>query len=86
MANGEIALEPAKELFWKDYKEGKRAWHTKDWKERKTKVIKDKCEICGSRETLTVAYYNAGIMQGINFKDVNTIVMSIGKTIKRLTA
>jgi len=33
LANGEIVLELAKELFWKDYKAGKRAWHTKDWKE-----------------------------------------------------
>lgn len=58
LANGEIALEPAKELFWKDYKEGKRAWYTKDWKERRNKVIKDKCEICGSRETLTVQHFS----------------------------
>lgn len=56
LANGEIALELAKELYWNDYKEGKRAWHTKDWKERRTKVIKDKCEICGSREALTLQH------------------------------
>jgi len=56
LANGEIALEQAKELYWNDYKEGKRAWHTKDWKERRAKVIKDKCETCGSRETLTLQH------------------------------
>jgi hypothetical protein len=39
LANGEIALEHAKELFWKDFKEGKRAWHSKDWKERRTKLF-----------------------------------------------
>lgn len=56
LANGEIALELAKELFWNNYKEGERSWHTKDWKERRNKVIKDKCEICGSRETLTLQH------------------------------
>lgn len=56
LANGEIALEHAEELFWKDYKEDKRSWHTKDWKERRSKVIKDKCEICGSKETLTLQH------------------------------
>jgi hypothetical protein len=56
LANGEIALEHAKELFWKDFKEGKRAWHSKDWKERRTEVIKDKCQICGSSETLTLQH------------------------------
>jgi len=53
LADGEIALERAKELYWDDWK---RAWHTKDWKERRGKVIKDKCEICGSKETLTLQH------------------------------
>lgn len=56
LANGEITLEQAEELFWKDYKEDKRSWHTKDWKERRKKVIKDKCEICGSRDKLTLQH------------------------------
>jgi hypothetical protein len=56
LANGEIPLEHAKELFWLNYEEGKRAWHTKDWKERRTKVIKDKCQICDSKETLTLQH------------------------------
>ena len=54
--NGEISLEYAKELYWNDFEEGKRAWHTKDWKERRGEVIKDKCEICGSKETLTLQH------------------------------
>ncbi|MES2807470.1 MAG: hypothetical protein V4619_02530 [Bacteroidota bacterium] len=53
---GEIALEAAKELYRNDFKEGKRAWHTKDWKERRDKIIKDKCEICGSKDTLTLQH------------------------------
>lgn len=56
LTNGEISLELAKELFWKDYKEGERAWHSQDWKERRIKVIKDKCQICGSREILTLQH------------------------------
>lgn len=56
LVNGEVVLELAKELFWRDYKEGKRAWHTKDWKERRINVIKDKCEICSSQETLTLQH------------------------------
>lgn len=56
LTNGEISLELAKELFWKDYKEGERSWHSPDWKERRDKVIKDKCQICGSKEVLTLQH------------------------------
>jgi ribosomal protein L37AE/L43A len=56
LANGEIALELAKELYWKDYKEEKRSWHLNDWKNRRTQVIKDKCEICSSVDTLTLQH------------------------------
>jgi hypothetical protein len=58
LANGEITLELAKELYRNDHKEGQRAWHTKDWKERRSEVIKDKCEICGSKETLTLQHFS----------------------------
>ena len=54
--NGEITLDLAKELYWKDCKEGKRSWHTKDWKERRSEIIKDKCQVCGSKETLTLQH------------------------------
>ncbi|WP_242084202.1 hypothetical protein [Aestuariivivens sediminis] len=56
LANGEIDLESAQAEYWKDFKEEKRSWHTKDWKERRAKIIKDKCEICGSKETLTLQH------------------------------
>lgn len=58
LTNGEITLEHAEELFWKDYKEEKRSWNTKDWKERKAIVIKDKCEICGSKERLIIQHFS----------------------------
>jgi len=35
-------------------KDGKRVWHTKEWKELRDKLIKDKCEQCGSTEKLTL--------------------------------
>ena len=56
LANGEIGLELAKAQYWNDFKEGQRSWHTKDWKERRSEFIKDKCEICGSKEILTLQH------------------------------
>lgn len=56
LTNGEITLELAIELFWRDFKEGYRAWHSQDWKERRMRVIKEKCEICGSKDTLTLQH------------------------------
>lgn len=56
LINNEIELELAKERCWKDFKEGQRSWHTKDWKERRSKFIKQKCEICSSKETLTIQH------------------------------
>jgi len=56
VANGEIELEHAKAQCWNDFKEGQRSWHTKDWKERRSEFIKDKCEICSAKETLTLQH------------------------------
>jgi len=56
MSTGEITQDAARELFWADYKEGKRSWHTKDWKERRGKILKDACQICGSTESLTLQH------------------------------
>jgi hypothetical protein len=56
LASGEISLEIAKAQFWNDFKEGQRSWHTKDWKERRSKFIKEKCEICDSKDVLTLQH------------------------------
>lgn len=56
LANDEIALELAKAQYWNDFKDGQRSWHTKDWKERRSEFIKDQCEICSSKETLTLQH------------------------------
>ena len=56
LQNGEIEIDFAIEQYWKDYKEGQKSWHSNDWKERRAKIIKDKCEICGSKDTLTLQH------------------------------
>lgn len=56
LASGEIDLESAQAQYWKDFKEGQKSWDTKDWKERRSKIIKDKCEICSSNDTLTLQH------------------------------
>jgi len=56
LINGEIELELAKAQCWGDFKEGQRSWHTKDWKERRSALIGDRCEICSSKETLTLQH------------------------------
>lgn len=56
LINNEIGIELAKEQCWKNFKEGQRSWHSKDWKERRLKIIKEKCQICNSKETLTLQH------------------------------
>src|SRR5690242_5708512 len=56
LVNGEIEIEFAKTKYWNDFKEGQQSWYTKDWKERRAKFLKDKCEICSSKEMLTLQH------------------------------
>lgn len=56
LTSGEIELEFAKAQYWKDFKEGQKSWQTKDWKNRRAEVIKAKCEICHSKEKLTLQH------------------------------
>lgn len=58
LASAEIELELAKSQCWNDFKEGNRSWHTEDWKERRAEIIKDKCEICSSQDTLTLQHHS----------------------------
>ena len=44
---GDLSIEQAKVLCWIDKKEGNRSWYTKDWKDRRAKMLNDHCEICG---------------------------------------
>lgn len=54
--NGKISLDRASEIYWDNYEEGKKSWHTEDWKERRKEFIKNECEICSSKETLTLQH------------------------------
>lgn len=56
LVNGKIELKLAKAQYWDNLKEGQRSWHTKDWKDRRAEILKDKCEICNSKETLTIQH------------------------------
>lgn len=56
LINNEISISQAKELYGNVLKDGKRSWHTKDWKSRRAEIIKDKCEICSSTELLTLQH------------------------------
>lgn len=56
LVNGEITISFATELYWKNFEEGKKSWHTKDWRDRRKEVIKDKCQICDSTKTLTLQH------------------------------
>lgn len=56
LANGEIEIKLALSEYWNNVKEGQKSWHTKDWRERRDKLIKDKCQVCGGKETLTLQH------------------------------
>jgi hypothetical protein len=59
LINNEVRAEFVKkklELHWDKLKEGKRSWQTKDWKERRDKFLKEKCEVCSSTDTLTIQH------------------------------
>jgi len=56
LTSSEIDLESAKAQYWKDFKEGQKSWDTADWKDRRSKIIKEQCEICGSKDTLTLQH------------------------------
>ncbi|HVU97735.1 MAG TPA: hypothetical protein VHE34_21070 [Puia sp.] len=70
LANGEIGLEAAQAQYWNEFNEGQRSWHTKDWKERKSEFIKDKCEICGSNDTLTLQHLSHPIRYSEYLRDI----------------
>ncbi|MCL2861411.1 MAG: hypothetical protein FWE22_03270 [Firmicutes bacterium] len=50
----EISVADAIEMYLAKTKT--KSWHTKDWKERRAKIIKDECEICASKKVLTLQH------------------------------
>ena len=53
---GDTSIEDAKIKCWGDKKEGKRFWHTNDWKDRRSKTLKSHCEICQSDDSLVIQH------------------------------
>lgn len=56
LESGKLSIAQAQKIYWDNYEEGKKSWYTNDWQERRKEVIKTKCEICGSTETLTLQH------------------------------
>jgi len=56
LENNAISPGKAREIYFADTKEGKRSWHTKDWKDRRNLIIKEKCEQCGGTENLVLQH------------------------------
>src|SRR5258707_15464464 len=53
LINDEIDYSDALE----EIKKFPKAWHTKEWKEKREKIIKSQCEQCGSTEGVMVAQH-----------------------------
>ena len=54
LENNEISLDEATDTFLSDLETSIKSWQTKDWQSRKKSFLKDKCEQCGSTESLRV--------------------------------
>lgn len=52
----EVSLDTAKKQLWDNTTKEQRSWHTTDWKERRSKILKEQCEICTSKEVLTIQH------------------------------
>jgi hypothetical protein len=53
---GDTSIEDAKIKCWGDKKKGKRSWNTKDWKDRRSKLLKSHCEICQKDDSLLIQH------------------------------
>jgi hypothetical protein len=85
LEKGDIGIEAAMAEYWNEFEEGQRSWHTKDWQERRSEVIKDKCEICNSKDTLTLQHrshpkkyseYLTAVTRGYaeEYRSTNTVI------------
>jgi len=54
----EISSDEIKNVYYTDENLTKKSWQTKDWKERRKQVIKDRCEQCGETENLTLQHHS----------------------------
>ncbi|MNX12533.1 hypothetical protein D3C86_423150 [compost metagenome] len=72
LSNDEVTIDFATELYWKNFEEGQKSWHTTDWKERRAKIIKEKCEICNSNKTLTLQHKSHPKKYGEYLRDITS--------------
>lgn len=70
--NGRISYDRAKEIYCDNYEEGKKSWHTEDWKERRKEAIKNECQICGSNEALTIQHLSHPKKYHVHEREVTT--------------
>ena len=56
LVNGTISYNEAEKVYWENYDESKKSWHTKEWKERRLHLIKDECTLCGRRDDLLIQH------------------------------
>lgn len=51
-----IDLDHASSILFDENNTKKRSWHKKEWKNRRSLILKDSCEQCGSSEKLTLQH------------------------------
>src|SRR5690606_6005497 len=56
LINNRKTIKEIEEILFSNSDTNSRSWHTKDWKERRDKIIKDYCEICNSKDYLTLQH------------------------------
>ena len=56
LENNEITLDEATDAYLSDLDTNIKSWQTKDWQARKKSFLKDKCEQCGSTESLRILH------------------------------
>lgn len=56
LESGKLSVGQSQKIYWNNFEEERKSWHTNDWQERRKEVIKNECEICGSTETLTLQH------------------------------
>ncbi|OYD42853.1 hypothetical protein ACF3OC_11910 [Sphingobacterium cellulitidis] len=56
LVNNKKSIEEISTILVQNSNTKNRSWHTKDWKERRQLVIKNYCEICNSKDNLTLQH------------------------------
>ncbi|TAF59629.1 MAG: hypothetical protein EAZ58_13590 [Flavobacterium sp.] len=79
VSKNEISVSLAKEIYWKDLTTESRSWQTSDWKKRRDEVLKDKCELCDSKEILTIQHLSHPKKYNYYVNEVTKIYLNTSK-------